>query len=161
MLNLLKLNVGEQISYSGEFLVMRDAAQRRIQELVNNRETLPIEFSGKIVFYAGPAKPKDGRFAIGPTTSSRMDQYLKMLFELGVTATVGKGKRSELVRKLCEKYRRVYFVAPSGAAAALSECVESILLVAFDDLGPEAVYLLKVKDFPLMVAIDSNGRSIF
>ncbi len=161
MLNLLKLTAGEQINYTGEFLVMRDMAHKRLQELVSNQLTLPIDFQGRIVFYAGPAKMKDGKFAIGPTTSARMDKYLHMLYELGVLATVGKGKRTQNVTELCKKYRRVYFVAPSGAAAALSQHTESISLIAFEDLGPEAIYLLKVKNFPLIVAIDSEGRSIF
>ncbi|AEH50503.1 FumA C-terminus/TtdB family hydratase beta subunit [Pseudothermotoga thermarum] len=161
MLNFLSLNAGDYIRYSGEFLVMRDAAQKRIRQMLKEGRDLPIDLSGKIVFYAGPAKSKDGKFSIGPTTSARMDQYLQMLFELGVVATVGKGKRSKLACELCAKFRRVYFVAPSGAAAALSQHVDSILPIAFEDLGPEAIYLLKVKDFPLIVAIDSNGQTIF
>lgn len=160
-MNLLELKVGERIEYTGIMIVMRDAAQRRIEKLLKEGSGLPVDLQGTIVFYAGPTRVVDGRFAIGPTTSERMDKYLKMLFELGVMATVGKGKRSELAKKLCREYRRIYFIAPSGAAAALSEHVESIELLAFEDLGAEAMYEIHVKDFPLIVAIDSAGNDIF
>ncbi len=161
MLNLKELRISERINYSGTFLIMRDAAQKRIQNLVEQKKPLPFELSNQIVFYAGPTKPLNEKVAIGPTTSERMDRYLKMLFELGVLATVGKGKRSELAKNLCQQYQRVYFVAPSGAAAALSEHISKIELLAFEDLGPEAVYRLEVVDFPLIVAIDSHGNSLF
>jgi len=160
-LNLLELKAGERINYTGAMIVMRDAAQKRIEMLLRKGSNVPIDLKGKIVFYAGPTRIVDGRFAIGPTTSERMDRYVKMLFELGVLATVGKGQRSEMARKLCREYRRIYFVAPSGAAAALSEHVENIELLAFEDLGTEAVYEIQVKDFPLIVAIDSEGSDIF
>ncbi|WP_448521711.1 FumA C-terminus/TtdB family hydratase beta subunit [Pseudothermotoga sp.] len=142
-------------------IVMRDAAQRRIETLLKQGSNVPVDLEGKIVFYAGPTRIVDGRFAIGPTTSERMDKYLKMLFELGVLATVGKGERSETARKLCREYGRIYFVAPSGAAAALSEHVESLELLAFEDLGTEAVYEIRVRDFPLIVAIDCEGKDLF
>lgn len=161
MLNLRELKISERINYSGLFLIMRDAAQRKIQDLLEHKKTLPFQLSGQIVFYAGPTKSLNGKVAIGPTTSERMDRYLKMLFELGVVATVGKGKRSEIARNLCQEYKRVYFVAPSGAAAALSEYVKRIELLAFEDLGPEAVYKIEVVDFPLIVAIDSKGNDLF
>lgn len=161
MLNLRELKISERINYSGLFLIMRDAAQRRIQDLLEHKKTLPFELSSQIVFYAGPTKSLNGKVAIGPTTSERMDRYLKMLFELGVVATIGKGKRSEIARNLCQEYERVYFVAPSGAAAALSEYVKKIELLAFEDLGPEAVYKIEVVDFPLIVAIDSKGNDLF
>ncbi len=161
MLNLRELRVSERLNYSGSFLIMRDAAQRKIQDLLEQKKSLTFDLSGQIVFYAGPTKPLNDKVGIGPTTSERMDRYLRMLFELGVAATVGKGKRSELARNLCQFYKRVYFVAPSGAAAALSEHVKKIELIAFEDLGPEAVYRIDVVDFPLIVAIDSEGNDLF
>lgn len=160
-MNLRELKISERLDYSGSFLIMRDAAQRRIQDLLEQKEKLPFDLSDQIVFYAGPTKPLNDKVGIGPTTSERMDRYLKMLFELGVLATVGKGKRSMLAKNLCRMYKRVYFVAPSGAAAALSESVKKIQLVAFEDLGPEAVYRIDVVDFPLIVAIDSEGNDLF
>lgn len=160
-MNLRELRVSERLNYTGSFLIMRDAAQRRIQDLLEQKKALPFDLSDQIVFYAGPTKPLKDRVGIGPTTSERMDGYLRMLFELGVVATVGKGRRSELAKNLCRLYKRVYFVAPSGAAAALSEHVKKIELLAFEDLGPEAVYRIDVVDFPLIVAIDSEGNDLF
>ncbi|ABV33483.1 MULTISPECIES: FumA C-terminus/TtdB family hydratase beta subunit [Pseudothermotoga] len=160
-MNLVKLNVGERIDYSGEFLIMRDAAQKRIKMMIDHGEQPLIDLSGKIVFYAGPTNPKNNRRAIGPTTSERMDNYLEILYKLGVIATVGKGKRGKVARELCKKYNRVYFITPSGAAAALSTHIEDIRLIAFDDLGPEGIYVAKVVNFPLIVAIDSLGNDLF
>ncbi len=115
-----------------------------------------------IIFYAGPAKPtKDSFGAIGPTTSSRMDSFLEMLYLKGVLATVGKGKRSLQAVSLCKKYKRVYFLAPSGAAAALAGRISGMTVVAFDDLGTEAIFRVSVKDFPLYVAIDCLGNDVF
>jgi len=158
-----KFKVGETIKYYGELIVMRDAAQRRLRELIAGSKELPIYLGGKIVFYAGPAKPpKNSKIgAIGPTTSERMDEFLEMLYYLGVIATIGKGKRSDLAVELCKKYQRVYFIAPSGAAAYLSKCVINAEVIAFFELGPEAIYRIEVRDFPLMVAIDSLGNQIF
>ncbi|MEJ5228983.1 MAG: FumA C-terminus/TtdB family hydratase beta subunit [Pseudothermotoga sp.] len=160
-MNLTQLKIFERIDYSGEFLIMRDAAQKRMETLLKKGESLPFSLAGKIVFYAGPTKSSNNRVAIGPTTSERMDRYLRMLFELGVMATVGKGKRTEMARNLCRQYKRLYFVAPSGAAAALSEHVKNLEIVAFEDLGPEAVYRTQVENFPLIVAIDCDGNDIF
>jgi len=162
-LKIDELKVGEEVKYSGELLVMRDAAQKRIKNFLERNKTLPLKLEGKIVFYAGPARSPDGKKcgAIGPTTSARMDEYLEMLYSLGVVATVGKGKRSNWVVDMCRKWKRVYFVTPSGAAAYLSRCVESIETVAFEDLGPEAIYRIHVKNFPLLVAIDVWGNTVF
>jgi len=160
---MMKLKVGETLKYSGELIVMRDAAQRRLREIIISSKEIPVYLGGKIIFYAGPAKPpKNFKIgAIGPTTSERMDEFLEMLYYLGVIATIGKGKRSNLAVELCKKYQRVYFISPSGAAAYLSKCVIDAEIVAFNELGPEAIYRIEVKDFPLMVAIDSLGNQIF
>jgi len=142
---------------------MRDQAQKRLKELLEKRKKLPVNLEGQIVFYAGPARTPQGKpmGAIGPTTSARMDDYLEILFELGVIATVGKGKRSRKANEACKKWKRVYFVTPSGTAAALSKRVKNARVLAFEDLGPEAVYEIEVEGFPLVVAIDSEGNSIF
>jgi fumarate hydratase subunit beta len=163
MNEITKLKVGELLQYTGELIVMRDAAHQRLLELLSKNLQLPVDLTGKIVFYAGPANsPRSSKIgAIGPTTSERMDKYLEMIFKLGVLATVGKGKRSDLALNLCIKYKRVYFITPSGAAAYLSKCVKDIRLLAFPELGPEAIYNINVKDFPLMVAIDTSGNQIF
>lgn len=158
-----KLKIGELLQYTGELIVMRDAAHQRLLELFSKNSQLPVDLNEKIVFYAGPANPpKNAKIgAIGPTTSERMDKYLEMIFKLGVLATVGKGKRNDLAVKLCIKYKRVYFITPSGAAAYLSKCLKDIRVLAFAELGPEAIYNINVKDFPLMVAIDTSGNQIF
>lgn len=158
-----ELKAGTEILYSGELIIMRDAAQKRIMESFKNSDGLPVNLNGSLVFYAGPAKTPHGRIvgAIGPTTSARMDGFLEMLFNLGVVATIGKGKRSQLCKELCQKYRRIYFVAPSGAAAALAKRTTEIEILAYADLGPEAIQRLIVHNFPLMVAVDSHGNDIF
>lgn len=162
-LKIENLKAGEEIKYTGELIVMRDAAQKRLMETLDKNLELPVELKEKMVFYAGPAKTPSDRAigAIGPTTSNRMDSFLEMLFKLGVTATIGKGKRGTLCRELCERFKRVYFVAPSGAAAALSKKVKSVEVLAYEDLGTEAIRKLTVEDFPLIVAVDSTGKDLF
>ena len=116
-----ELRAGDELLYSGELLLMRDAAQKRLKMLLEEGEELPVSLDGAIIFYAGPAKPtKDSFGAIGPTTSNRMDAFLEMLYLKGVLATVGKGKRGQQAVSLCKEYGRAYFLAPSGAAAALA-----------------------------------------
>ena len=157
-----ELKVGDFIEYTGELIVMRDAAQLRIRNLISMGKKIPVPLKNSIIFYAGPAK-KSEKFssgAIGPTTSERMDIYLEMLLELGVLATVGKGKRSKKAIRLCEKYGRPYLVAPSGAAAYLASKVQKVEILAFHDLGPEAIHRLHVKDFPLLVYIDPRGETL-
>jgi fumarate hydratase subunit beta len=162
-IDIEKLNAGEILTFSGEMIVMRDAAQKRISELLSKKEEIPVNLNNKIIFYAGPAKPPENSEigAIGPTTSERMDKYLEMLFNLGVIATVGKGKRSNSAVEFCKNYKRAYFITPSGAAAYLSKTVEDIKIIAFSDLGTEAIHKIQVKNFPLMVGIDSKGDQIF
>jgi len=157
---LERLRVGDRVLLTGRVVVMRDSAQRRLLSLCEVGSDLPLNLKGTIVFYAGPAKEMAGApiGAIGPTTSARMDRYLEFLYQQGVMATIGKGDRSELVEALNRQYRRVYFVAPSGVAAFLASCVERSDVVAFEDLGPEAIRLIEVRDFPLFVWIDAFGR---
>jgi len=153
---------GEELSFTGKLLVMRDAAQMRLKKLYEEGKTLPVELKGAIVFYAGPAKLVEGSCgAIGPTTSLRMDGFLEMLFEKGVLATIGKGRRSDLSANLCRRFRRVYLIAPSGAAASLAQRIESLRAIAYEDLGTEAIFEIDVRDFPLIVATDVNGSDFF
>lgn len=162
-MNIESLKIWDEVSYSGELIVMRDAAHKRLKELLDNGKQLPVELKEKIIFYAGPAKSLNGFpvGSIGPTTSNRMDPFLDMVFSLGVIGTIGKGKRSPLAVSMCKKYKKVYFVTPSGAAAAMAKKVVKRKVLAFDDLGTEAIQLLEVVEFPLLVAIDSKGNSIF
>jgi len=155
--------VGQDIRYTGELIVMRDHAQKIIQKMLKNGKKLPFDLSEKIIFYAGPAKTPHGKKtgAIGPTTSERMDVFLEMLFKLGVIATVGKGKRSRRAIELHRKWKRAYFITPSGASAFLANRVVDLQVLAFEDLGPEAVYRITVENFPLLVAIDIRGNHLF
>lgn len=157
------LRTGQELLYTGELLIMRDAAHKKLYELWQKKEKFPFDISNHIVFYAGPAKKAHGQIigAIGPTTSARMDSFLEMLFENGVIATLGKGKRSAVNRQMCQKYSCAYLVTPSGAAAALSQRVQSIRVVAYEELLSEAIQLITVRDFPMIVATDTTGEELF
>ena len=162
-LKISELNAGASLSYSGELIIMRDAAQKRLKMLLEENKPLPVDLASSVVFYAGPAKTTDGFTigAIGPTTSSRMDGFLEMLFELGAIATIGKGRRTPVATHMCKKFGRVYLVAPSGAAASLALHINRVEIIAFDDLGTEAIRKVQVENFPVIVGIDSSGKDIF
>lgn len=157
------LSIGNYIEYSGEMIIMRDAAHEKIKKLLDNNSPLPIDFKNKIIFYAGPAKKPDNLVigSIGPTTSNRMDNYLEMMYKLGIKATVGKGNRNQLVEVLNKKYNKYYFICPSGASAYLSQKVIFHEVVCFQELGTEAIQKIEVVDFPLIVAIDNSGKNLF
>ena len=154
-----QLNIGDNIQYNGEMIIMRDAAQKRLSQF----HKCPIDLAGKFIFYAGPAKKsKDSVVgAIGPTTSARMDKTLEMLFRWGIKATIGKGERSDLVRDLCKDYKSIYCITPSGCAAGLSKKVIEHKILMFEELQSEAIQKILVKDFPLIVAINSQGHTIW
>ncbi|MGB9613911.1 MAG: FumA C-terminus/TtdB family hydratase beta subunit [Fervidobacterium sp.] len=150
MVNIKNVKKGDVIYYTGKMIVMRDAAQKRLVELEVQDRSLPINLSGEIVFYAGPTFVGD-RIVIGPTTSKRMDRFLEFLGSHGVIATVGKGERTQEGLRVMNKYKMVYFVTPSGCAAYLGEKISRWSVLAFDDLGPEAIYEIYVENFPLLV----------
>ena len=151
---------GERIEYTGSMLVMRDIAQKRLVEIDRNGMALPLNLNGEIIFYAGPTF-SNGKMIIGPTTSKRMDRFLEFVISKGVVATVGKGRRTREAEMLCVKYKTPYFVTPSGCAAYLGNCVTKWEIVAFKELGPEAIYRIEVANFPLLVAVDAFGKSVF
>ena len=154
MQDFSKLKAGDKILLSETIYVARDQAHKR---------GIPFDVQGKIIFYAGPTPAKPGKIigAIGPTTSSRMDPFTPQLYDKGLKATIGKGQRSQEVIEAIKRNRAVYFVALGGAAALLSKHVLSAKVMAYPELGPEAILELQVKDFPVWVAIDSKGNSIF
>jgi len=154
------LRAGEDVLLYGYALTMRDAVLGRLEALVDAGEKPPFEVCGQLIFHAAPTPPAAGRAtgAIGPTTSTRMDRFLGMLFELGVRATLGKGRRSEDARLLHEAYGAVYFASPGGIAALFGGMVESMTQVAWEDLGPEVVYRVKLAGLPALVAIDARGE---
>jgi fumarate hydratase subunit beta len=153
----------ERLSFSGILYTARDQAHSKLVDLIRLHRKLPFDIKGQIIYYCGPTATPKGKIigSCGPTTSARMDEFVEPLLKQGLLGMIGKGRRSKKVRELIKKYRAVYFVAPAGCGALLAKKVLSKKLVAFKELGPEAVCKLEVKDFPLMVAIDSAGRSIY
>lgn len=158
-----QLKAGDRVSLSGTVYTARDAAHKRIAAIVKEGGKLPFEINESVVYYAGPTPAKEGLAigSIGPTTSSRMDCFAPLLLSLGQKAMIGKGNRSADVVAAMKKYGAVYFAAVGGAGALYSRCVEKCEVIAFDDLGCESVKRLTVKDFPLIVAIDSEGNTLY
>ncbi|MBO5291045.1 MAG: fumarate hydratase C-terminal domain-containing protein [Clostridia bacterium] len=157
------LKAGDRVYLSGTVYTARDAAHKKIFHLLDNGETLPFELENSVVYYAGPTPAKDYLVigSIGPTTSSRMDTFSPRLISLGQKAMIGKGNRSNDVVNAIKTYSAVYFAAVGGAGALYSKCIKSCDVIAFEELGCESVKKLEVKDFPLLVAIDSSGESLY
>jgi fumarate hydratase subunit beta len=161
--DIQKLKAGDIVSLSGMIFSARDAAHKRIVSAITDGIKLPFEIEGQTIMYLGPSPTPPGKASgsIGPTTSARMDEYTEPLLEKGLRAAIGKGERSKKTRELFLKHGAVYFVAIGGVGAYLAQKVQGIKPVAYEDLGPEAIYLLEVKDFPLIVAYDTHGGDIF
>lgn len=158
-----KLSAGDKVLLSGTIFTARDAAHKRIVEIINNGGKLPFELKDSVVYYAGPTPARDNLAigSIGPTTSSRMDVFSPLLISLGQKAMIGKGNRNSHVVDAIKEHGAVYFAAIGGAGALYSKCVKECKVIAFDDLGCESVKELIIEDFPLIVAIDSNGNSLY
>ncbi|AYD39295.1 Fe-S-containing hydro-lyase [Clostridium fermenticellae] len=159
----MSLKAGESVLISGIIYTARDAAHKRLVELLDNGHELPIDVKNQIIYYAGPAPAKPGMpiGSVGPTTSYRMDPYAPRLIDIGLTGMVGKGVRSEEVIESMKKNKAVYFGAIGGAGALIAKSVEESEVVAYEDLGSEAIRKLKVKDFPAVVVIDSFGNNLY
>lgn len=157
------LKVGDMVFLSGTIYTARDAAHKRLSEMLERKEALPIDLKDAIIYYVGPTPTPPNKVfgSAGPTTSMRMDTYAPRLYDLGVCATIGKGYRSAPVVDAIARNKALYFVAIGGAGALLSKCVVDAQPVAFADLQAEAIVKLEVIDFPLTVAIDSLGRNIY
>ena len=157
------LRAGDEVLLSGAIFTARDAAHKRLSELLNSGKELPVDLVGAIIYYAGPTAAPPGRVtgSIGPTTSSRMDAYTPELLALGMAGIIGKGPRSDAVTAAFVETGAVYFAAVGGAGALLAQRVISSAVVAFDELGAEAVRRLEVCDFPVTVAIDCEGHDIY
>ena len=140
-----------------------DAAHKRMQEALDAGESLPIEMQGNVIYYMGPSPAREGRpiGSAGPTTASRMDKYAPKLLDLGLGAMIGKGKRSQAVIDAIVRNGSVYFAAIGGAGALLSQRIKKSEVVAYDDLGTEAIRKLEVEDFPVVVVIDSQGNNLY
>ena len=160
---LRKLKAGDEVLLSGVIYTARDAAHKRFAELLARGRKLPLDLKGACIYYCGPTPGRPGCAigSCGPTTGSRMDAFTPALIRLGITAMIGKGRRSDDVKKSVKKHGCVYFLAPAGLGALLAAKVRSAKIIAFRDLGPEAVYKLEVENFPLIVGIDSKGRDLY
>ncbi len=160
---LRSLKAGDSCLISGTVYAARDAAHKRLCELISAGKPLPFEVKGSIIYFVGPtpAKPNEVIGSAGPTTSYRMDAYSPALIKCGLTGMIGKGKRSDEVVESMKKYGAVYFGAIGGCGALLSNCIKSSQIIAYEDLGAEAIRRLVVKDFPAVVVIDSYGNNLY
>jgi fumarate hydratase subunit beta len=157
------LVMGDQVLVSGVIYTARDAAHKRLMELLDAGQKLPVDFKGQILYYVGPSPARPGRVigAAGPTTSTRMDVYTPTMLRLGLKAMIGKGKRSPEVLAALQEYTAVYLGATGGAGALISRCIKAAEVVAFPDLGPEAIHRLEVVDFPAVVINDCHGGDLY
>ncbi|MDD5633671.1 MAG: FumA C-terminus/TtdB family hydratase beta subunit [Candidatus Omnitrophica bacterium] len=159
---ILSLKHGDKIFLSGKIFALRDQAHLRITQLFKNGKKIPFDIKGKVIYYCGPTPAKNRIIgSCGPTTSGRMDKFTGVLLNKGLAGMIGKGSRSKDVIQAIKSNGAVYFIAPAGAGAYLSEKVTSCRMIAFKDLGPEAVYELEVLNFPLVVAVDRKGKNIY
>ncbi|MGQ9663704.1 MAG: Fe-S-containing hydro-lyase [bacterium] len=161
--DVMKLKIGDSVLITGKIYTARDAAHKRLFELAEKGESLPIELKGQVIYYAGPAPAKPGYVIgpAGPTTSGRCDPYTPKLLEIGLKGMIGKGVRSRDVREAMKKYKAVYFAATGGAAALIAKNIKSVKIVAYEDLGAEAIRELEVENFPVIVANDAFGGDLY
>ena len=157
------LEAGDYVYLTGTVYTARDAAHKRMDESLKKNEKLPIDIKGAVIYYLGPSPARPGAVigSAGPTTSGRMDLYTPTLLNLGLRGMIGKGRRSKEVVEAIKKNKAVYFAAVGGAGALLSKCIKSAEVVAYDDLGTEAIRKLYVEDLPLIVVIDKDGKGLY
>lgn len=158
-----KLKAGDKVLLSGVIYTARDAAHKRLYDLLQEGKPLPIDLKGQVIYYVGPAPAKPGRVigSAGPTTSGRMDAYSPKLMEVGLKGMIGKGMRKKEVVEAMKKYKAVYFAATGGAGALLAKAIKKAEVVAYEDLGPEAISRLEVEDFPVIVVNDIYGNDLY
>ena len=157
------LKAGDIVLLTGTIYAARDAAHKKLQEMILNGEELPFDLQDALIYYAGPTPARPGKpiGSAGPTTSYRMDPYTPLLLSKGVLATIGKGPRGEAIMEAMKENGAVYLAAIGGAAALIAQCVKSAEVVAFAEMGTEAIRALKVKELPLVVACDSHGGNVY
>ena len=157
------LHSGDYVYITGTIYTARDAAHLRMYEALDRNEPLPMELAHNIIYYMGPSPAREGRpiGSAGPTTASRMDKYAPRLLDLGLKGMIGKGKRSDAVKEAIVRNEAVYFAAVGGAGALLSKSITSSEVVAYDDLGTEAIRRLEVENFPVIVVIDAQGNNLY
>ncbi len=161
--DLAKLKSGDTVEISGVIYTARDAAHARLVDLLDKGEALPLDLEGQVIYYVGPTPAKEGRAigSAGPTTSYRMDPYAPRLIEKGLKGMIGKGARSMEVREAIKEHKAVYFAAVGGAAALIAKCIKKAEVIAYDDLGAEAIRRLEVEDFPAIVINDIHGNDLY
>lgn len=157
------LTAGDYVYLTGEMYVARDAAHKRMMEVLDRGEELPIPIKDATIYYMGPSPAREGRpiGSAGPTTASRMDKYAPRLMDLGEKAMIGKGKRTKEVLDAIVRNHGVYFAAVGGAGALLSKCIVESEIICYEDLGAEAIRKIKVKDFPVIVVADCHGNDLY
>jgi fumarate hydratase subunit beta len=158
-----RLNWGDRVLISGTIYTGRDAAHKRLIDLLRGGKDLPFDLQGQVIYYVGPTPAKPGQVfgSAGPTTSYRMDAYAPSLIERGLKGMIGKGMRSEPVKEAMKRYKAVYFAATGGAGALLAKRVRKAEIVAYEDLGPEAIRKLEVEDLPVIVVNDVRGNDLY
>lgn len=157
------LKAGDYVYLTGVIYTARDAAHKRMDESLNNGDKLPIDIDGNVIYYMGPSPAREGRpiGSAGPTTATRMDKYTPRLLDMGLTGMIGKGKRQPKVKEAIVRNNAVYFAAVGGAGALLSQRILKSDVVAYDNLGTEAIRRLEVENFPVIVVIDSEGNDLY
>jgi fumarate hydratase subunit beta len=157
------LKAGDYVYLTGVMYTARDAAHKRMDEALDKNESLPVDIDGSTIYYMGPSPAREGRpiGSAGPTTAGRMDRYAPRLLDLGLKAMIGKGRRSDAVKQAIVRNGAVYLAAVGGAGAILSKCIKKSEIVAYEDLGTEAVRKLYVEDFPVIVVFDSYGTDLY
>lgn len=162
--DIRSLNAGDIVCLSGTILTGRDAAHKRLCALLDENRELPVDLDGQIIYFVGPCPAPPGRVigSAGPTTSGRMDAYSpRLIKECRLRGMIGKGDRNQAVKDAMQEYGAVYFAATGGAGALIAKSIVKAEVVAFDDLGPEAIYRLEVKELPLVIAIDAHGKTLY
>lgn len=161
--DVTNLKAGDYVYLTGTIYTARDAAHKRMYECLQSGDSLPIDIKNQTIYYMGPSPAREGRpiGSAGPTTASRMDKYAPQLLDLGLRAMIGKGKRTQEVIDAIIRNGCVYFAAVGGAGALLSKCIKSSEVVAYDDLGTEAIRKLQVEKFPVIVVIDCKGNNLY
>lgn len=158
-----ELRAGDYVYITGTIYTARDAAHKRMQEAIDAGQDLPIDMNHNIIYYMGPSPAREGRpiGSAGPTTASRMDKYAPILLDMGLKGMIGKGKRLPSVKDAMMRNGAVYFAAVGGAGAILSKCIKSSEVIAYEDLGTEAIRKLEVVDFPVIVVMDCEGNNLY
>lgn len=157
------LKAGDYVYINGTIYTARDAAHKRMDETLQKGEELPLDIENQVIYYMGPSPAREGRVigSAGPTTASRMDKYAPKLLDLGLGAMIGKGKRSKEVLDAVVRNGSIYFAAVGGAGALLSKCIKKSEVIAYDDLGTEAIRKLEVVDFPVIVVADAEENNLY